>query len=125
MLRTFREATAGFLEQRLNEHLKTMAQDTLAEKQTLATWVNEQLRAVGLAVKCPKTSLPGILKADFKDGANDSLSRFRVKVWDPRRGRYQSFSSNTLWDLTLVEAPPRRESLSRGFRRPGCEDRPR
>jgi hypothetical protein len=125
MLHAFREVTAEVLGPRLNAHLNSIPQDTLVEKQALATWLNEQLRAIGLAIKCPKTGLPGILKADFKDSANDSVSRFRVEVWDPGRGRYQSFSSNTLWDLTLMEAPPRRESLSRGFRRPGRDDRAR
>jgi hypothetical protein len=121
----FLQVLAENLQNCLNEHLKSIPEDTLAEKQALATWVNEQLRSLGLAVRCPKTNLPGILTADFKDSANNEVSRFRVEVRNERRGRFKSMAVNTLFDLTLMEDAQRQEALSRGFKTRDHEDRQR
>ncbi len=116
MRHAFQSKLAESLQESLNEHLKTVPQDTLIEKQALASWVNEQLRLQGLAIRCPKTGLPAILVADFKDAQSEDISRFRLEVRDPRRGRYKSFSSGGLFEFTLIEDLPRQESMSRRYR---------
>lgn len=113
----FRAELAATLQGSLNDHLAAMPQDSLAEKQALASWVNEHLRLLGLAVRCPKTGLPGTLLADFQDAAHEDTTRFRVEVRDRTGRRFKSYTSPSLFDLTLIEDTPRQEPLARGFRR--------
>jgi hypothetical protein len=112
-------AMAVTIQASLNDYLKTFPQETLEEKRELATWVNEMMRQLGLAVQCPKTKLPGILKADFKDAQHEDSSRFRMEVRDERRGhgRVQSHNTTRLWDLKVMEAARREEPFTREFKR--------
>lgn len=113
--RCFHCELATAMQPRLNSHLRTLPSDTYAEKQYIATWVNEQLRELGLAIRCPKTGKPANLIADVQAG-EDSASRFRLDVRTDEGGRTRTFSSRDLFDLELMEDATRQEPLSRRFR---------
>jgi len=106
----FRTEVARQLGPAMNAHLKKMPQDSYAEKQALASWVNGQLRALGLAIKCPKTGRPANLVADIKQAGSD-VSRFRLEIRDERGKKTRTFASRELPELELMEDEPRQEPL--------------
>ena len=116
----FHTELAAGLQTRLNRHLQGMAQETYDEKRALATWVNEQLRSLGLAIKCPKTGRPGSLLADFKDSEGD-VSRFRLEVRDEHGGKTRIVVGRHLAELELMEDAPRQEPLAGWARKARAE----
>jgi hypothetical protein len=91
----------------LNSHLSTMPQTTLAEKRELAIWINAELRDLGLCIRCPKTGLPGLLYADFKDSQNDGVSRFRIESRRASGRRTETSVFKTLPELGMMPEPVR------------------
>lgn len=116
LLHTFRSDVAALLGPRLNEALKGKPQDTYDEKQALASWVNNELRQLGLAIRDPNSGKPAILVADVKGGV-DSPSRFRFEIRGEDGTRKRTFSSRSLPELELMEDELRREPLSKQVRR--------
>jgi hypothetical protein len=108
----FRQEVADVLQPRLNRQLQTMAQDTYEEKRLLASWVNNELHQIGLAIKCPKTGKPATLVADIRGGRTDS-SRFRLDVRNDDGRHIRTVTVNQLPELELIEDEPRREGLAR------------
>jgi len=49
----FREELAKGLQASLNAHVRTFPRETYAEKQAICSWVNAQLRQLGLNIRCP------------------------------------------------------------------------
>ncbi|MBE7506230.1 MAG: hypothetical protein HS101_08075 [Planctomycetia bacterium] len=90
-----------------------MPQNTLAEKRRLASWINHELRHLGLAIRCDPSGLPGILVAMPGRGDREEASRFRVEARDEDGRRFQSSSLGWAPRLELVEDPARREGRSR------------
>jgi HEAT repeat protein len=100
----------------LNTHLRRAPQDTYIEKQAIASWVNAELRALGLAIRCPKTGRPAILIADIRSGGAET-SRFRLEVVNENGRRERTFTTaHNLPELELIEDSPRLEGLA-GLRR--------
>jgi hypothetical protein len=96
----------------LNKHLHGLKQDTYTEKQAIASWVNSELRSLGLAIRCPKTGRPAILIADIRSGGEES-SRFRLEIVNEEGRRERTFTTaHELPDLELIEDSPRLEGLA-------------
>ncbi len=106
----FRAQVAASLQPMLNANIKTRPQEHYDDKQHLASWVNAQLRDLGLAIKCPKTGRPGILVADLK-GSESEISRFRLEVRGEDGKRSRTTSWRSLPDLDLMEDESRQEPL--------------
>lgn len=111
--RAFHQVLAEVLQPRLNAYVKTLPQETLADKRSIATWVNAELRKLGLTIRCPKTGNPAILVADTQDRVHGHITRFRLEARDDRGRNVRSCTSPTVPELELMKDPPRRESLSR------------
>ena len=116
-LKTFqneiRTEVAVLLQPVLQEQAAAMPIDTYAEKQHVSTWVNSQLRELGLAIRCPHTGRPAILVADLRDAETQS-SRFRYAIRDERGRQTKTVSSKQLPDLELMADDPRQESRAKG-----------
>lgn len=107
---TFRTGLAALLEGPLNDHLQTLPQETPAEKQALASWLNAQLRQLGLAVRCPKTGRPSVLISDLKESGSH-IGRFRSENRDETGAKVRPWTSTQLPVLELMEDLPRLEPL--------------
>lgn len=107
---TFRAGLAELLDGPLNDHLKTLPQETPAEKQALASWLNAQLRPLGLAVRCPKTGRPSVLISDLKESGSH-IGRFRTENRDENGAKVRPWTSTQLPVLELMEDLPRLEPL--------------
>ncbi len=117
----FHEQLAAAIQPRLNDHLQRQPQKSLEEKQALASWVNAELRHLGLTMRCPQTSQPATLIADYKTAEEAHVSRFRIQSNHPDGKRVRSNRSASVPFLELMEDPPRRESLAREHRSRGSE----
>lgn len=106
----FRKTVASLLQGPLNDHLQTLPQETPHEKQAIAVWVNAQMRALGLAIRCPKTGRPSVLISDIKESGSE-IGRFRFENRDEQGAKVRSWTSTTLPELELMEDLPRREPL--------------
>lgn len=104
---------AARLEPALNAEADSMPQNTLDEKRALASWVNYELRRLGLAIRCEPSGLPGILVAMPGRGDREESSRFRVEARDAEGRKVQSSSIGWVPRIRLVEDPVRREGRSR------------
>jgi len=110
-LRTIlQEEIAAAIQAPINEKLRASSQDSYAEKQAISSWVNSELRDLGLAVKCPKTGRPANLVADLKQAGSD-VSRFRLEVRGDDGKRTRTIAVRTLPDLEVIEDEPRQEPI--------------
>jgi hypothetical protein len=123
--RQFHAELADALTATLNEHVVGLPQDTPEERQEMAAWINQQLRDIGLAVKCPATGQPAVLVVDRQDRQHPEITRFRFSVRAPDGKQSHTAARRNLGELVLTEHRPRIESLSRFFRkeRPGGPQR--
>lgn len=83
MRSAFHKDIAAIIGPRLNEHLKSMPQDSYPEKQELAAWVNAQMRQLGLAIKCPRNRIPGRWRRPARWGTGGDSG----DAWLPSNGR--------------------------------------
>lgn len=116
----FYEVFAGAVADRLNAVLEHLPSSTLVERQRVATWCNQELRRLKLAIRDPHTGHPAILVADLHDAVQDqSRCRFRLQVRDPsgRTRRFPAVDSGPL-RLQLMEASPRREPFAKAHTKP-------
>jgi hypothetical protein len=118
----FRTRIAELLEGPLNDHLRSLPQETPSEKQALATWVNAQLRTLGLAVRCPKTGRPSALISDVKESGS-RIGRFRTENRDENGLKVRPWTSTHLPLLELLEDDPRLEPLVAWTQRAKRENR--
>lgn len=100
------------LEPALNQRLRSTPHGTYEEKQSAASWINNTIRPLGLAVRCPNTGRPGIVVADRQGGVDD-VGRFRVEIRDEHGGRARTASSKFLPDFELMVDLPRPEPLAK------------
>ncbi len=97
----------------LNAHLRTLPRATLSEKKALSSYINAELRALGLSIKCPKSGRPAIIWADFQDAQHEGVSRFRLEARREEGRRGVTSSSFELPQLELMSEPERSEPLAR------------
>jgi hypothetical protein len=93
-----------------NTHLASMPRGSLQEKQALAVHANEELRRLGLAIKCPKTGQPAALQADT--GRHPEAGRYRIALLAGEPTRKKTTSSAELYTVELMARPDRREPLA-------------
>lgn len=102
----FRQQLAAELAPALNAHIRTMPHEALEQKKELARWVNDQLRPLGLAVRCPNTGLParllgiaGSYRPEVPGGT------FCFETYTDGKQRKTAYS-DALPELTLTDATP-------------------
>lgn len=109
-----RELFHGMLAQRLTEpfnaHLAQQPQATLPEKQALTRNANADLRSLGLAIRCPRTSEAAVLHADGGHKLTDG--RFQIGLIGSGRDRKRTVSSRELFAVELMSHPVRREGFA-------------
>ena len=110
---------AAALAPALNEHVVGLPQDTPEERQEMVAWINQQLRDIGLAVKCPTTGQPAVLVVDRQDRQHPEITRFRFSVRSPEGKQSHTAARRNLGELELTEHRPRIEPLSKFFRKEG------
>jgi len=118
------EEIARGLGSSLLEHLKKNESSDLTARRDLMTAVNEDLRSLHLAIRCPRTQRPAILIADSKD-AEHKILRYRLQVYDNVHGAVKTWTSSQLPPLELMEAQHRIENLSKPFRDSSAKGRER
>ena len=96
----------------LNAQVSAMPSENYGDKQKIASWVNGELRQLGLAIRCPKTNHPAILVADVRGGEHE-ISRFRLEIRDDSGNRKRTWSSHSITELTLMEDSPREEPIAK------------
>lgn len=105
----FHDAMAERFTEAFNAHLAAQPQATLAEKQALSRDANADLRALGLAVRCPKTGDPAMLHGDR--GYRPDAGRFQLLLLHSG-GHTKTKSSTSLFQVDLMGFPNRREPLA-------------
>ena len=100
LLTLTKQEVAQRLSAPFNAKIRSMPQDTYQQKKDLASWVNTELRNLGLAIRCPKTGNPAILIADVRGDAEET-SRFRLEYTDERGKKVRSWTGYDLSGLTL------------------------
>ena len=94
----FQDLLAARLTPAFNAHIAEQPSQTLEQKQVLAQRVNAELRGVGLAIRCPRTGKPAILRGDH--GGNPERGRFQTcLVGDSNFARTRSFAELIHLDL--------------------------
>ena len=96
----------------LSRELAAMPHESYKEKQAAASWINGELRQLGLAIRCPKTHRPAILVADVQGGGHDT-SRFRLEIRDEEGHKKRTFTSQKPPELELMEDAPRQEPIAK------------
>jgi hypothetical protein len=114
--RVTHEEIAAALEPALNRRLEAMPHDDLMAKRELAIWTNEQIKRLGLAIRCKRTGRPAILLG-AADKAGDTEGRFRLELRDEDNRVIRTLSKRRLPHLELMEHPVRAESFSARYRR--------
>jgi hypothetical protein len=94
----------------LNAKLRSIPHERYEDKQTAVSWVNAQLRKLGLAVRCPVTGRPATLVTDIRGGGYD-ISRFRFQIREDNGHRRRTCSSRTVPELVLMPDEERQEPI--------------
>jgi hypothetical protein len=90
---------AARLQASFNAYVKTMPQSNYEDKQAVAKWVNAELKARGLALRCPKSGEASFLLVDT--GRNPATGRFQF--YHSEEGKpVRTANRNVLPDLVLV-----------------------
>lgn len=95
-----RREIAKAIQESLTTHLATMPQESYGEKKSLAKWVNAELRALGLAIRDPKTGRPCLLVGD--PGNRPEQGRFLLDYVDESGSRVHAMTSVALPPLVLM-----------------------
>lgn len=111
----FHDEIAVALAPAFNASLRERDQESLDSRRDLAVWAGEQLRALGLGVRCPRTHRPAHLTVDLRD-RDDDKGRFRLEYRDESGRLVRTLSSAWLPEFVLVEQAPRLEVFARSFR---------
>lgn len=102
-LELFHDVIAERLTGPLNERLAQLPHSTIAEKQTLSRLANEELRNLGVAIRCPKIDGPVFLRA--VDGHHTGRGSFQF--CSLARPYSRKLSSTDLFHLDLMGHPDR------------------
>jgi len=84
-----RSTIAAAFEEALNRKAQGMPRVNYDDKKVVASWVNDELRNLGLALRCPRTGDPALLRAN-PGGAN---GRFVIEVSDASGKRHHTATS--------------------------------
>jgi hypothetical protein len=92
------------VERPLNKELALMPHELLADKQALAKWLNAEMRALGIAVKCKKSNKPTFLRGAV--GYDSVRGRFQLCNLNDRQSKY-TWSSIELVSFEFMPSPVR------------------
>ena len=98
------------LEPAFNQTLSSMPQETLANKQDICRFANQELRNLGLAIRCPRTGQPASLHADR--GNNHKAGVFQIELLGSESARRKTKHSSKLFPFELMSRPVRVEGLA-------------
>lgn len=118
----FHDMLAERFTEAFNAHLAAQPQATFREKQALTRDANADLRALGLAIRCPRTGEPADFHADV--GHKPAEGRFMVALVSNDRDRKRTVSSQHLFQVELRGNPNRREGGAEYWARRVSEGRP-
>ena len=102
----FTEMLARYFAPALNEYLSGADVSSIQKKQSLASRVNEDLRNLGLAVKCPLTGSPASLVGQNTNNVGDGRFRMEALGRGPKR---LTMTTKKLPYLELVKRPPKHD----------------
>lgn len=106
----FHEEIAHQMQDPMNRQLAQMPQATPEEKKSMGRWLNAELRALSLAIRCPKTGEPAIVHVD---PWYESKGRFQIELIEKQGGRrVRTVSSVSLPSLEYCPHPVRREPFA-------------
>lgn len=103
-----KKAFATAFQERLNAYLATVPQESLEQKRTLATRINDDLRCIGLTIRFPGTEYLAFVTADTPRAGSDSHSRFRLEGRDEQRRKMRTHGSSRIETLELMPDISRR-----------------
>lgn len=86
----------------LSKTVSELPHDSLQDKSSVAGWVNSELRSLGLALKCPRTQKPALLRADH--GMDDGHGRFQLRLAEDNNQR--TVNRGRLSDILPFELMP-------------------
>lgn len=111
MKQVFQEELASAIGPSLGERVANAPQETLSQRRDLASWCNRELKELGLAIRCPRTSRPAIIISDAREGPS---GRYRLQVRDDNGVIYRSWTSDNprLGRFELMPDSPRREPFA-------------
>lgn len=109
------EEIASELQDAFNAQIRSMPHQTYPQQRALVIWVNSQLRDLGLAVRCPKTGLPGILIADTSS-PDSTVGRIRMDVRDDSGRRIRTHIFALPLALSIMPDRERVEGLAKSPR---------
>lgn len=107
----FHAALAQNIEPLVNAYIASHSQRTDDQKQKLALGLNETLRELGLAMRCPNTGAPSILTVDRRASESNLSSRFEFRARQQEGRRKRTASTVELKTVELMEDVPRKEGL--------------
>ena len=108
----FHELVAEQLQESLRTEMQSMPHQSYEEKKMLAVWTNNELREMGVAIKCPKTGKAATLQVD--PGSNATIvGRFLLRPYGDRNHR--TYCSVNVFPVSLVPHFERTESFSVKF----------
>ena len=115
--RVFHDELAAALQPAVAADAQRLPGLDLAQRRGWASDRNEELRALHLAFRCPRTGRPAALIVDTKD-ADPSHMRYRFQVYEGSRA-VKTLTSTSLPQLEIVQDDLRVESLAHLGRRGG------
>lgn len=108
----FHELVAEQLQESLRTEMQSMPHQSYEEKKRLAVWTNNELREMGVAIKCPKTGKAATLQVD--PGGNATIvGRFLLRPYGDRTHR--TYCSANLFPVSLMPHFERTESFAAKF----------
>jgi hypothetical protein len=113
----FHREMASAVEAPLNAHVAHKPQTKPEERKDLAGWINQQLRDIGLAVRCPKTGNPASLIVDWQYADDPEIRRFRFAIRSESGKSCHTAARRELPYLHLTEHAPRIEPFAKYYRR--------
>jgi hypothetical protein len=112
----FQQELAAVAEPAFNAVLRSRDEDDLEVRRELASWANELLRSLNLAVRCGRTGRPATIVIDSR-GPEDASGRFRLELRDADGRVIRTLASKARPEFSLMPDPPRTESMARSYRR--------
>ncbi len=98
-----REEIATAVQETINAHMSRLASATYSNKKVMAADVTEELRNLGLAIRCPRTGRACSLQAH--PGRDHDVGRFRLEYADESGQRHHPMTSVELPALTVMPLP--------------------
>lgn len=107
----FMNQMASKLSRPLNNHLKTITQNSLSEKRDAVMFINHLLDGLGFAIRCPNSGLPTRLEVCVLPYHENGKYRL-LEIPSSTKRRHYTQRSTFLADLELTLRPSKAVALS-------------